>query len=196
MNIQDKIAQRKAQLTAAAEYSDKAIDQLAQIELGQDSINVLSELCSQMDKMVKKQNADAYNTNPKWEYGPVNSMIGKFISQWVYLPDILKDHMGLDIPATAFSAADVEAWGKLTRCNPLGEVLHSIPPDLESVAIQVELVKAYLKLPFTAEVMTQEQWENKERVAKVKSLTKSQEIDLALKESNYDDLHGIPTFQI
>jgi hypothetical protein len=195
MNIKDRIAQRKETLLAAAEYSDAAIDQLAEIELADETVKLLTDLCDKMHKLAKASNKDQWETNPKWEYGPVNGMIFKFLSQWVYLPDLLKTHLDLQIPVTAFDSNTLAAWGKLTRCTPLGQLLPSEKPDLKQVAVQVEVIKAYLNLPYTPAVMSQEQWEEKEKVAKIKADTKAAEIELALLEAE-DPTEDMPVFQI
>jgi hypothetical protein len=194
--LAQKLQARKETLTAAAEFSDSALDQLAQNELGQDSIDKLTELTDQMHKLVKAGNSNTWETPPKWEHGPVNGMIGKFLSQWVYLPDALKSHMGLTIPATAFTAEDLQAWGKLTRCTPLGELLPSEQPDLDAVKLQVELVKAYLGLPYVPEVMSQEQWDKKEQLAEIKAQTKEATIAKALLEEEAAKEEGIATFTV
>ena len=193
MNIKDKIAQRKQVLAVAAEYSDAAIDQLAEIELADDTVKILTELTDKMYKLAKAGNSQQWQTNPKWEFGPVNGMIYKFLSQWVYLPDVLKTHMNVHIPVTAFDSNSLQVWGKLTRCTPLGQVLTAEVPDLDQVAIQLELVKAYLTLPYIPKVMSMEEWDVKETTAKIKADTKAAEIALALLEQEDDN---IPTFQI
>jgi len=194
MSIKDRIDARKETLLAAAEYSDAAIDQLAEIELADETVKLLTALCDKMHKLAKASNKDQWETNPKWEYGPVNGLIFKFLTQWVYLPDLLKTHLNLQIPMTAFDSNTLTAWGKLTRCTPLGQVLPSEEPDLAQVAVQVEIIKAYLNLPYTPEVMYKEQWLEKEKIAKIKADTKSAEIELALLEA--EDPTDMPVFQI
>lgn len=197
MKLQDKIKARKEEkLKAAAEFSDSALDALAEHSLAQDSIDILTELCDKMHKMVKSANSQAWEQNPKWEYGPVNGLIGKFLTQWIYLPDLLKEHMELNIPIAAFEASDLDAWGKLTRCTPLGDVLSASEPDLDSVSKQIEITKAYLDLPYTPSVITKEQWDKKEAIAKIRAATKANEIELAALEAESNKVEGIPTFTV
>lgn len=196
-SYKDKVKARKEQLIAAAEFSDSAIEALATNELAEDSINLLTDLCDKMHKASKSSgSAQDWETPQKWEYGPVNGMIGKFLTQWVYLPDTLKHHMGLNIPATAFTSATLDDWGKLTRCTPLGQILPSVTPNITSVAMQVELVKAYLDLPFVPAVMTEQEWQEREAIAAIKAESKALDIEEALLKDEEAKDNGEASFTI
>jgi hypothetical protein len=121
-------------------------------------------------------------------------MIGKFIQQWVYLPDTLKQLSGLTIPVTAFTADSANAWGKLSRCTPLGELLPANNPDLDNVALQCQLVQVYLDLPYTDPVMTKADWDVREAKAQQTAERKYLSIQQALDE--IDEAEDSDTFVI
>ena len=195
MNIKDKIAQRKSQLIASASFSDKAVDELARNELADDTVKILSTICANLESLTQASGSgEDWKILPKYEYGSVNSMIGKFIQQWVYLPDTLKQLSGLTIPVTAFTADSVNAWGKLSRCTPLGELLPANNPDLDNVALQCQLVQVYLELPYIDPVMTQADWDVREAKAKQNAERKYLSIQQALAE--IDEAEDSDTFVI
>jgi hypothetical protein len=192
-----KVMARKAALVQAAEYSDAAIEELAKNELAEDNIKTLNDLCDRMDSLLKSSGvARDWKTGPAYAYGAVNGQIARFISQFVYLPDSLKALLGVDIPTTAFTQDSVAAWGKLTRCTPLGEVLDEIKPDLANVAVQVEVLQAYLGLTYVEPVLTQEEWDAKEARAKLVAEKKAAEIRTAMIEEELNRELGVPSFTI
>ena len=188
MNLKDKIAQRKAQLVASASFSDVALDQLARNELAEETVKTLLKVCNDLETLTKASGSgENWSITPKYEYGSVNGMIGKFIQQWVYLPDSLKQLSGLLIPVTAFTADSVADWGKLTRCTPLGELLSPVQPNLASVGLQCQLVQAYLGIPYIDPMLTQAEWDIKEAKAQVTAERKFLSIQQALTEINEAD---------
>jgi hypothetical protein len=192
-----KVASRKAALVQAAEYSDAAIDELAKNELAEDTIKTLNDLCDRMDSLLKSSGvARDWKTTPAYAYGAVNGQIARFISQFVYLPDSLKALLGVDIPTTAFTQDSVAAWGKLTRCTPLGVVLDEVKPDLDNVAVQVEVLQAYLGLTYVEPVLTQAEWDVKEARAKLVAEKKAAEIRTAMLEEELNKELGVPSFTI
>jgi hypothetical protein len=196
-DIKQLIANRKAALVQAAEFSEAAIEELAKNELADESVKAITEICNNLDKLAKASGAaNDWKVNPKWEYGTVNGMIGKFISQWVFLPDTLKTMSGLAIPASAFTAQSLEAWGKLTRCTPLGQILESVEPDLDQIQTQCQLVQVYLSLDYIDPVMTLDQWQVKEAKAVVTSSRKAAEIAKAVEEAEQAALLGLPSFTV
>lgn len=193
-----KLANRKNQyLEATAEWSDESLDQLALKELGQDSIDKLKAVFTKIDKTEKAAGiVREYDTSPKYEYGAVNGQIYKFISKWVYLRSELKPAVGVTIPDTAFTADDLESWGKLSRCSPLGTISEQFAPNLASVKLQIDLVKAYLDLPFTDEVMTDAEWSLKAERSKINAESKQARITLALQQAEQDAEAGLPVFTV
>jgi hypothetical protein len=197
MDIKTKIAQRKQALLTAAEYSDTAIDQLAKNELAEDSIKILDNLCTKMDQLLKSSGVGRdWKVAPAYAYGNVNGQIARFIQQWVYLPDTLKSLLEVAIPTTAFTSQSIDSWGKLTRCTPAGTILEQVAPNLTDVSVQVEVLRAYLDLPFTEPVLTQAQWDEKEAIAKTRATKKAAEIETALLQDQLDRELGLPTFTI
>ena len=193
-----KLANRKNQfLEATAEWSEESLDQLALKELGQDSIDKLKAIFTKIDKAEKAAGiVREYDTSPKYEYGAVNEQVYKFISKWVYLRSELKPAIGLSIPDTAFTADDLDNWGKLSRCSPLGAITEQIAPNLQSVKLQVDLVKAYLDLPYVDEIMTDAEWSLKAERSKINAETKQARIQLALLQAEEDAEAGLPVFTV
>lgn len=196
--LQQLIASRKSAIVeASGNVSDSTIDELARNELAQDSIATITNICDNLDKMLKASGVPRdWSTPPKYEYGPVNGMIGKFITQWVYLPDALKQLSGLSVPVTAFTADSITDWGKLTRCTPLGAINESVRPDLASVATQVELVKVYLGLDYTEPVLDQAAWDIKEIRAANQATTKAAKLAEAELQNELSKELGLPSFTV
>lgn len=197
MNINELIAKRKSVITAANTVTEEAIDELAKAELAQDTIKTITDICDSLDKMLKASGVNRdWSTPPKYEYGSVNGYIGKFITQWVYLPDALKKLSNLNVPVTAFTQDSVNDWGKLSRCTPLGTITEQIAPNLQSVSTQIEMVKVYLNLHYTEDCLTESEWETKAKVAANKALTKQATIQEALLEAEQNSLLGLPSFTV
>lgn len=197
MNIQDKIAQRKTQLTVAAEFSESALDQLAIAELAEQTASIVNQKCDHIDTLLKSSGVQRdWKTHAKYEYGTSVGSIGRFIAQWIYLPDALKLLTGLSIPTTAFNSDMLDAWGRLSYCNALGVVTEATQPDLASVATQVEMVKYYLQLDYVEPVLTVEQWEHKQEIAKARSFKKQADISSAELDNELAKELGVPTFTI
>ena len=192
--VQNKINNLKAQ----AEFSEKAVDALVQIGLAED---ILLQVKTQADRL-EKVLAREFKTSSRWEYGSVVGEIGRFINLWVYTPEELKRTSGLEIPLNAFTSESTEAWGRLVRCTPLGEVLPSTEPDLESVAMQVELVKAYLGLPSgegvdaAYTVLTEAEWSAKEVKSSTHAAAKAQRLQAELAEEALRSASGAPSFLV
>jgi hypothetical protein len=197
-NLLAKLNARKTQyLEATAEYSEESLDQLVVNQLGQDSINILADLCKAIDKQEKAAGITRdFDTAPKWEYGAVNGMIYKFLSKFVYLRSELKPALGLAIPDTAYTAEQLADWGKLTKVSPLGNVTVQLTPNLESVALQVSTLKAYLDLPLIEPVLTEAQWTIKAERAAITAETKLERIKLAQEQLEADKANGLPTFTV
>ena len=193
-----KIAARKNQyLEATADFSEESLDQLVINQLGQDSINVLTNLCKLIDKQEKAAGITRdFDTAPKYEYGSVNGMIYKFLSNFVYLRSELKPALGLAIPDTAYTAEGLADWGKLTRVSPLGTVSAQIEPNLQSVQLQISTLKAYLDLPLVDTVLTEAQWTIKAERAAISAETKLERIRLAEEQLELDKALGLPTFTV
>ena len=193
-----KIAARKNQyLEATADFSEESLDQLVINQLGQDSINVLTNLCKLIDKQEKAAGITRdFDTAPKYEYGSVNGMIYKFLSKFVYLRSELKPALGLAIPDTAYTAEQLADWGKLTRVSPLGTVSAQIEPNLQSVQLQISTLKAYLDLPLVDTVLTEAQWTIKAERAAITAETKLERIRLAEEQLELDKALGLPTFTV
>jgi hypothetical protein len=193
-----KIAARKNQyLAATAEYNDEALDQLVANQLGQDSINTLTDLCKSIDKQEKLAGiVRDFDTSPKYEYGSINGMVYKFLSKWVYLRSELRPALGLVIPDTAYTADMLADWGKLTKVSPLGTVSTQIEPNLSSVQLQISTLKAYLDLPLVDSVLTEAQWEIKAERAAISADAKLERIKLALEQEELNKLLGLPTFTV
>lgn len=197
MNIQDLIAKRKSVISAAVNVTEETIDELAKAELAEEAIKEITSICDNLDKMLKASGVvREWSTPPKYEYGAVNGMIGKFITQWVYLPDALKQLSGLNVPATAFNQDSITYWGKLTRCTPLGTLTEKIEPNLQNVATQIEMVKVYLNLQYTEPCLTQTEWSQKEVIAANKAAVKQATIQEALLEAEQNNLLGLPSFTV
>jgi hypothetical protein len=197
-NLLAKLAARKNQyLEATADYSEESLDQLVVNQLGQDSINILADLCKLIDKQEKLAGITReYDTSPKYEYGTVNGMVYKFLSKFVYLRSELKPALGLTIPDTAYTAEQLADWGKLTKVSPLGNVTVQIVPNLESVALQVSTLKAYLDLPLVEPILTEAQWTIKAERAAITAETKIERIRLAQDQLEADKANGLPTFTV
>jgi hypothetical protein len=193
-----KLNARKSQyLAATAEYSEESLDQLVVNQLGQDSINVLTNLCKLIDKQEKAAGISRdFDTSPKWEFGSVNGMIYKFLSKFVYLRSELKPALGLSIPDTAYTAEQLADWGKLTKVSPLGNVSVQIAPNLQSVALQISTLKAYLDLPLVEPVLTEAQWTIKAERAAISADAKLERIKLAEEQLELDKALGLPTFTV
>jgi hypothetical protein len=193
-----KIAARKNQyLEATADFSEESLDQLVINQLGQDSINVLTNLCKLIDKQEKAAGITRdFDTAPKYEYGSVNGMIYKFLSKFVYLRSELKPALGLAIPDTAYTAEQLADWGKLTKVSPLGNVSVQIAPNLQSVALQISTLKAYLDLPLVEPVLTEAQWTIKAERAAISADAKLERIKLAEEQLELDKALGLPTFTV
>lgn len=190
-------AKKAAYLEATAEFSETSMDELVQDSLAQDSITILKDLCNKIDKVEKAAGITReYDTSPKHEYGVVNGLAFKFISKFVYLRSELKDSLGLGIPESAFSAESLEAWGKMRRCSPLGTISEQIAPNLSSVAVQLDKLKAYLNLPYTESVMSQAQWDIKAERAAISADKKLETIKLAEEQLILDQAEGLPTFTV
>ena len=197
MNINELIAKRKSVITAANTVAEETIDELAKAELAQDTIKTITDICDSLDKMLKASGVNRdWSTPPKYEYGSVNGHIGKFITQWVYLPDTLKKLSNLNVPVTAFTQDSVNDWGKLSRCTPLGTITEQILPNLQSVNTQIEMVKVYLNLHYTEPCLTQEEWNAKAEIANNKAITKQATIQEALLETEQNSLLGLPSFTV
>lgn len=190
-------ARKQTYLEATAEWSDDSLDQLAIKELGQDSLNKIKELCTKIDKTEKAAGIiREYDTAPKYEYGTINGTIYKLISKWVYLRSELKVAIGVEIPETAFTADDLEAWGKMSRCSPLGTISEQIAPNLQSVKLQIDLAKAYLDLPYVDSVLTQAEWDIKAERSAISAQTKQERIRLAEEQLDLDKAAGLPVFTV
>ena len=198
MNIKEMIAQRKQQIVqSAGSVSDSTLNELARDELAVDSIKEITRICDKLDKMLKTSGVvREWSTPPKYEYGPVNGMIAKFITQWVYLPDALKQLSELNVPVTAFTADSVQDWGKLTTCTPLGVINSAIEPNLESVAIQIEKAKVYLNLDYVDPCLTQQEWKLKNTNASNRATKKQAEIESAILQDELDKELGLPSFTV
>jgi hypothetical protein len=193
-----KIAARKNQyLEATADFSEESLDQLVINQLGQDSINILANLCKLIDKQEKAAGISRdFDTSPKWEFGSVNGMVYKFLSKFVYLRSELKPALGLSIPDTAYTAEQLADWGKLTKVSPLGNVSVQIAPNLQSVALQISTLKAYLDLPLVEPVLSEAQWQIKAERAAITAETKLERIKLAQDQLEADKANGLPTFTV
>ncbi len=198
MNIKQLIAQRKQQIVeSAGTVSDNTLDELARDELASDTITKITTICDKLDGMLKASGVSReWSTPPKYEYGPVNGMIAKFIIQWVYLPDTLKQLSGLVVPATAFTADSIADWGKLTTCTPLGVINAAIEPNPSSVAIQVEKAKFYLNLDYVDPVLTADQWAVKNVNASNRAAKKQAEIESAVLQDELNKELGLPSFTV
>lgn len=198
MNIKDLIAKRKAAIIAAADnVSDETINELAEAELAEDTIKQIGEICTNLDKMLKASGVSRdWSTPPKYEYGSVNGMIGKFVTQWVYLPDALKQLSGLNVPVTAFTQESANNWGKLARCTPLGTITEQIMPNLGDVNVQIEMCKVYLNLAYTEPCLTETEWLAKAEAAKTRAEGKAANIAAALVEAEQASLLGLPSFTV
>lgn len=197
-NTKALIAQRKLAIAeASGTVSPSTIDELAKDELANDTITSLTNTCNNLDSMLKASGiAREWSTPPKYEYGPVNGMIAKFITQWVYLPDTLKQLSGLTVPPTAFTAQSVDDWGKVTKCTPLGVITTAIEPNLASVAVQIEKVKFYLDLPYTEPCLTEEEWVTKNTLATNRAETKRATVESAMLEDELAKELGLPSFTV
>ena len=197
-SLASKLAARKVQfLEATADFSEESLDQLVINQLGQDSINIINDLCKAIDKQEKAAGISRdFDTAPKWEYGSVNGMIYKFLSKYVYLRSELKPALGLTIPETAYTAEGLAVWGKLTKVSPLGTVSTQIEPNLSSVTLQINTLKAYLDLPLVEAVLTEAQWTIKAERAATNAETKLERIRLAQEQLETDKALGLPTFTV
>jgi hypothetical protein len=193
-----KLNARKSQyLEATADYSEESLDQLVTNQLGQDSINIINDLCKLIDKQEKLAGITRdFDTSPKWEYGPVNGMVYKFLSKFVYLRSELKPALGLAIPDTAYTAEALADWGKLTKVSPLGTISTQIAPNLQSVQLQISTLKAYLDLPLVEPILTEAQWTIKAERAVISADIKLERIKLAKEQLEADKANGLPTFTV
>ena len=197
-NIKDLIAQRKLSIAeASGTVSPSTIDELAKDELANDTITEITAICNTLDSMLKASGVSRdWSTPPKYEYGPVNGMVAKFITQWVYLPDTLKQLSGLSVPMTAFTDQSVQDWGKVTKCTPLGVITPAIEPNLTSVATQIEKVKFYLNLSYTEPCLTAEEWATKNTIATNRAETRRANIETAILEDELTKELGLPSFTV
>lgn len=197
MNYQDKLAKRKEALKTAAEFSDNALDQLARAELGDETINKIQEVCDNMDKLMKTQGISRdWKTHPKYEYGLVNGMIAKFITQFIYLPDALKSTIDIKVPKSAFTSEMLDDWGTLPYCTALGQIVPGTEPNFQSVQTQIEMVRAYLNLDYIDTLITPEQWKEKATIAQTKAEKKQADVEAALLEDSLERELGLPTFSV
>lgn len=209
MNLKNIIAQRKTARQSEAvtklESNDKLVDSLVADALVSDWTKEVADQTEQLEALRKVSGIPSeYKTYPRWDFGPVG-IAYSFLSTWVYLPDALKEISGLDIPVSAFTTQDLEAWGRLPSCSPMGELRNfdlstkepTMEPDLDRVKLVVDKLQAYLGLPCDCLAYpSSEDWTKLARLQAVKAEKKANDINQALSEAEHQSAQGELTFKI
>lgn len=209
MKLKDIIAQRKtnreSESMAKLETNEKLIDHMVNDALVSDWTKEVADQTEQLEALRKVSGIPSeYKTYPRWDFGPVG-VAYSFLSTWVYLPDALKEISGLDIPVSAFTTQDLEAWGRLPSCSPMGDLRNfdldtkepTMVPDLDRVKLAVDKLQAYLGLPCDClSYPSLDDWLKLAKLQAVKAEKKSGDIQQALNEAEQQTENGELTFKI